>query len=177
MVKSKCQSCGKVYETPFAWYKKRKHHFCSRKCMGVWRSRTIFGANHPQYKRSSHRRICKRCKRVFVPHNKRSKFCSYKCKGEAVRGRAHTRSKDSGHTIGYIHNWLSKTFGKATKCENYYCENRSTKFEWSCIHEKGYEKNRKNFWMLCKRCHIAYDAPRLPVSIEKNIKTSKWQTS
>lgn len=49
MIKAHCETCLKTYETPNAWYKKRKHHFCSRECMGIWRSKTIRGENHPQY--------------------------------------------------------------------------------------------------------------------------------
>lgn len=167
MVKTKCGTCSKEFTTHYAWYKKRKNHFCSKACMGIWRSKNIRGKNHPQYKKESHQRICERCKRVFAPHNKKSRFCSYKCKGESLRNNHHGRSKLTGHGYGYIHFWLRKEFGNAIKCENYYCEQRSTQFQWSLLRDMQYEKKRENFWQLCKRCHIAYDAPKLVVSLTK----------
>lgn len=167
MVEAICETCKKEYKTPFAWYKKRKHHFCSRSCMGVWRSKTIKGKNHPQYKPEAHKRICIRCKRVFVPHNKKSKFCSYKCKGEYERNNHNGRSKETGHSYGYIHYWLRKDFGHATQCENFYCEGRSVRYEWSLLKDFTYEKKRENFWQLCKRCHLVYDNYKIPVSKNK----------
>lgn len=28
----KCEQCNKDFRIPLAWYKRRKHHYCSRKC-------------------------------------------------------------------------------------------------------------------------------------------------
>lgn len=53
MIKAQCEICKKEYETHHAWYKKRKHHFCSKECMGEWRHRTIKGENHPQFRKNT----------------------------------------------------------------------------------------------------------------------------
>lgn len=56
-----------------------------------------------------------------------------------------------------LHKWLKYHFGKATRCENIDCSKTSQKFEWSLLSGKEYEKERSNFWQLCKHCHARYD--------------------
>ena len=56
-----------------------------------------------------------------------------------------------------VHKWLKKTYGKASKCESSNCQSTSKLFDWSLIRGFVYEKERKNFHMLCRICHIIYD--------------------
>lgn len=56
-----------------------------------------------------------------------------------------------------IHNWLKQNYGKANKCENIDCENKSKTYDWCLITDKNYEFNRNNFLMLCRSCHMKYD--------------------
>jgi hypothetical protein len=55
-----------------------------------------------------------------------------------------------------IHAWLRRNYGSANKCENR-CNTKSKVFDWALIHGKMYERNRKNYKMLCKKCHYYYD--------------------
>jgi len=56
------------------------------------------------------------------------------------------------------HIWLRINFGKANKCESKKCKHHSKIFDWALIHGKKYECKRKNFKMLCRGCHVKYDA-------------------
>lgn len=56
-----------------------------------------------------------------------------------------------------VHNWLIRIYGKADRCESKSCENKSVYFEYAQIHEKECEKDRTNFMMLCRKCHVKYD--------------------
>ena len=56
-----------------------------------------------------------------------------------------------------IHKWIQRNLGKADRCENLKCLNKSQNFDWAKLEDKEYEKKRENFLMLCKSCHIIYD--------------------
>ena len=57
-----------------------------------------------------------------------------------------------------IHWWLRKIYGKANKCENSKCIYKNPKrFEWALLKGRKYERNRKNYIMLCPSCHRKYD--------------------
>ena len=69
-----------------------------------------------------------------------------------------TKQKISKSCYRAIHQWLIDYFGKADKCENPGCLIKNPKrYEYALIKGEKYEKNRKNFWMLCSNCHCAYD--------------------
>jgi hypothetical protein len=80
----------------------------------------------------------------------RHKFCSRKC-------YLQSRLVDGKPTYVAVHLWLHKNYGKATKCENNNCKKISKRFEWSLLKEKECDKDRNNFWQLCKSCHSYYD--------------------
>ncbi len=65
--------------------------------------------------------------------------------------------KGNNVTIKRIHIWLKLTFGKANRCDNIKCPNKSKIYDWSLIRGKLYIKDRRNFRMLCRQCHINYD--------------------
>lgn len=56
-----------------------------------------------------------------------------------------------------IHDWIKKNYGKANKCENKDCKKISRTYDWAKREECGYEKNVKNFYMLCRSCHMKLD--------------------
>ena len=41
--------CGIAFERNAFEIAKTKHHFCSRKCFGKWKSEHIHGPKHPTY--------------------------------------------------------------------------------------------------------------------------------
>lgn len=76
-----------------------------------------------------------------VPWNKGKKFS--------------TKQKPKGY--GTIHGWIARHYGKATKCQNKYCQHLSAHYQWALLKGKVYEKNIDNFVMLCGSCHQRYD--------------------
>ena len=64
-----------------------------------------------------------------------------------------------GEKVGYngIHSWLRLNFGKADKCENPKCLGLSKRFDWALKRGKTHERMRKNYKMLCHKCHLKYD--------------------
>lgn len=55
----------------------------------------------------------------------------------------------------YIHQWISRTYGKASHCEND-SNHISKRFEWANI-TGIYEKSINNFKQLCVSCHRKLD--------------------
>jgi hypothetical protein len=64
-----------------------------------------------------------------------------------------------GDEVGYqgIHRWLSKTYGRADRCEKDDCTNKSTSYSWAKLRGKEYKRRRENFMRMCASCHIKYD--------------------
>ena len=63
-----------------------------------------------------------------------------------------------------FHMWLYREFGSAKLCENreknfllFTCKLKSNNFQWALIKGKKYEKNRDNYFQLCRQCHAKYD--------------------
>lgn len=61
------------------------------------------------------------------------------------------------HYYRMVHDWLNKHYGKANKCENESCKNKSKVFEY-CL-RKGQEHARdiSKYIKLCRSCHRSYD--------------------
>ncbi len=72
------------------------------------------------------------------------------------RGKDHWRYKEKC-SVRAVHRWINRKYGKANKCEHKNCTGESEWFEWSLLKGKKYERVRKNFWMLCRKCHTIYD--------------------
>ena len=53
---------------------------------------------------------------------------------------------------------MKRQYGKAYKCESRkHKYPGATRFEYALRKGKKHEKIRKNYWMLCKGCHLIYD--------------------
>jgi hypothetical protein len=55
----------------------------------------------------------------------------------------------------YVHVWLKKNHGKASKCE--ICHNPGKNYNWALKKGCEYEKRLENFIQLCVSCHRKYD--------------------
>ena len=53
-----------------------------------------------------------------------------------------------------IHSWLLVNFRKK-KCEK--CGVTNKKLDWALLKGKKYQRERKNFKILCRSCHLKYD--------------------
>lgn len=68
-----------------------------------------------------------------------------------MRGGITKRQHDNIHqNIRYRH-------GKASKCQNPLCENKSVNFEWALIKGRNYTEDIKDYMQLCVSCHRKYD--------------------
>ncbi len=61
------------------------------------------------------------------------------------------------HLYWRVHAWLQYRYGKATKCENPECPQKSNNYSWALLKGKKYGKKRENFIQLCYSCHAKYD--------------------
>lgn len=71
-----------------------------------------------------------------------------------------------GDKVGYmgIHSWISNNWGKAKdfKCAFCECDNSIRKLNWANMDHK-YTRDRKDWNILCVKCHHNYDAVVLGV--------------
>jgi 5-methylcytosine-specific restriction endonuclease McrA len=74
--------------------------------------------------------------------------------GQANSGKNNYRWQYKNVSYSAIHKWLTRTYGKTIKCEK--CGNNRF-VEWALLKGKKYERKRKNFWRLCRKCHRQYD--------------------
>jgi len=112
------------------------------------------------------KQICKTCGKEFFVYpcyvkQGASINCSRKCSIAYMKGKI--LGKDNpmwkGDKVSYkgLHNWLSKNFGKAYKCENPNCEKKSKNYEWALKTGRKYSRNKEDYLMLCISCHRKYD--------------------
>lgn len=89
------------------------------------------------------------------------------------KGKAHWRYS-ANPTISAIHRWINKWYGRADKCvsKSHDPSIIVKKYDWALIKGKEYDKNIRNFKMLCRSCHIKYD-----YTDERRRKTSEITTS
>lgn len=59
-----------------------------------------------------------------------------------------------------LHYQINVKFGKANKCENLGCENRSKVFDWALKKGLKYSLNRNDYQMLCRACHATQDTAK-----------------
>jgi hypothetical protein len=75
-----CKQCGKIFPMTKFWKNKGTKKFCSRECVGKWRSVNMKGVKSANWR--SEKRYClnPECKKEFwkSPSSKR-KFCSFEC--------------------------------------------------------------------------------------------------
>lgn len=68
-------------------------------------------------------------------------------------------AKESKTSYNSAHKWATRTFGKFNQCE--FCHTtKATRFEWA-MKTDTLSSYREDWYRLCKKCHIKYDADRL----------------
>ena len=131
--------------------------------------------------------ICTKSFYVKPSHAFIRKSCSWECAKEIHRKRMMgnrffpLRRMDknprwTGDNITYagLHNTIRSRFGKPAKCD--LCgldkqppEFRLNYFQWS--NKTGvYNRHRKNWWMLCTKCHKNYDLKRTKYGKENSLR-------
>lgn len=75
-------------------------------------------------------------------------------------------------SVSNVHAWLNREYGSATLCEAEKHDYLKVvkKFDYALIHGKKYARNRKNFKMLCRSCHLKYDwTQERQIKVVKNL--------
>ena len=81
MIKRTCKICKKIFYVSPSHLKIRPVRTCSRKCSGIYRSRTYKGRNNPLWKKRAIKK-CPICGSIFLckqVYKKIRKTCSRKC--------------------------------------------------------------------------------------------------
>lgn len=62
-----------------------------------------------------------------------------------------------GKSIGYIHKLLTLRYGKPNQCEGTYHDIHSKRLNWALKKGHEYSPDRKDYLILCQKCHYQYD--------------------
>lgn len=75
-----CQNCGEKFELYLSHLKREGHgKFCSKKCVGEWRSKHLKGENNPNFKDKLKTRTCENCGKEFNTREREQRYCSFEC--------------------------------------------------------------------------------------------------
>jgi len=100
-----CESCGKKYNLNKCYYKRSKHHFCSKKCSG-------------DYKNTKVEVNCRVCGKKYLKRKseiKKNNFCSKECLNKwQSRNKIELICKTCGKKFYRSKSWLNQKQG-------YYC--------------------------------------------------------
>lgn len=157
-----CLTCGGLF---IPKYKHNKNRFCSQKC--YWE----FKKGLPPWNVGT-KGVCKPnsgsfqkgCKPWHAGKKgvKEAPSTAFKKGHSLLKGRTGEKHPAwKGDEVGKIgvHTWITKTYGKPHKCEHCGVTKKDgKKISWA---NKGhtYKRNRKDWFMLCSKCHWHYDNP------------------
>lgn len=91
-----CDWCGDEYREHDSRIQERENLFCSRECMGNWRSENFVGENGTNYKGGGEERSCKNCGETFTVKRaiingdydrQNPTYCSNECQYEDLKTR------------------------------------------------------------------------------------------
>lgn len=99
---------------------------------------------------------CEQCKIYFSRRKKVRRFCTLKCFYKFNRKEKHSRWK-SDPNYSTSHAWIKKQYGCPNLCEGKNCTRESNKYDWALKHDKVPSRNRKDYFRLCRSCHMKYD--------------------
>lgn len=135
MVKLSCKTCGVGYEV--ADYRKLLSKYCSRSCHGKVAGKVGGKAGKG------------------VTRNKGLKRPDLGARNKVVKVQGERHLLWKGDEVGYValNTWISRTFGKATKCEFCFSLNH---VQWA-NKTKHYKRQREDWQQLCASCHKKYD--------------------
>ena len=127
------------------------------------KGRFFKGCSQPHKGRGKLEARCLVCSSVFYHYkwqNRSGKFCSLSCYHSSNKGEVHPRwASNPAYTT--VHNWVHRTFGFPTKCENCsFSSHSNRKIHWA--NKSGNYKREREDWMrLCVPCHKNYDLGNL----------------
>ena len=145
--KVNCLNCNKVFMARGYRVRAGKMMFCSRDCVALYKKGKFFGGGHPKGKESTFK---------GKKHTEEAKKkMSISSKGQ-VQPKGEKNKFWKGDEVSYrqLHKWVYTNLGKPSLCE--YCGETRGRIEWANKSHK-YKRDLKDWLMLCKKCHVAYD--------------------
>lgn len=148
MQTKQCLLCGKTIIKPQNESQKNwetRHKYCSKSCLGNYRSRFEGFGKKTQFQAGQ---------KAINPIKKgqhlspRTQF-----KRDDVLGKKNRNWKGDNVSYVSLHTWLSRNYTKES-CEH--CGESKKRLDWANISKKYY-RDRKDFLVLCRKCHYHYD--------------------
>lgn len=102
---------------------------------------------------------CIECNSNIGKTSKRCKPCSNRVICKLHSGRNNIGWKGENASYKTKHQKINKYYGKAHRCENIKCSEKSKFYEWANISGK-YKRSREDWIMLCHSCNIKMDYAR-----------------
>lgn len=164
MTEKKCRCCRKRFMAKSYLAKKGQANYCSSDCYhkdsvnkyasGEYKIWNKGKRGEYFFKRTGVTILCAACEKpkYFEQNQLRKrpcKYCSVKCARRATRKKVLT-------VYSSLHSRIRVLWGSASKCEKCGTTNDKTIIDWASINHT-YTQNRKDWKMLCRKCHIAYD--------------------
>lgn len=149
-MKRSCAQCG----TPI---KRRK--FCGQRCYGLHLKAS--GVKPPS-------------RTGIRASNETRKRMSAGIKAAVPRGENHPNWKGDAISKKAIHDWVYKTLGSPTTCEN--CGTTEGRLDWANKSQE-YKRDISDWMRLCRTCHVRYDniGPRARDARVRNGTVSGWK--
>jgi len=79
--------------------------------------------------------------------------------------------KANSRNYSTIHSWLQVNFEKK-ECEE--CKVTNKKLDWALLKGKEYLRERENFKVLCRSCHLKYDCTQEKRDRVKTLVLCRW---
>lgn len=165
--------CGRKFKTSEARIKQGRGRYCSRECMYKWRKRPTglkynLKKDNPTWFKKGHLPWNRGTKGVMTAWNKGLRGILKANSGSFKKGEVSNENnlRWRGDFVGYggLHTWISRNYGKASKCENkgrsilgFECNGKSNNYDWAFMGKGDYKRDKKLFVELCHSCHLRYD--------------------
>lgn len=151
-----CEFCSSEYKTFTNWYKRAKHHTCSRKCSD-------------ELKKKLSTKNCKTCGKEYYKkyHQKNSKFCSIECSAKAVEKRVNIECQSCNKIYKVVESRQPTSKFCSKKCLTVYTGKLASKRIGELHHaykgfkdEKRTNKSKLKTWskliarrdVVCQKC-------------------------
>jgi hypothetical protein len=156
-----CEFCNNEYKTFANWYKRAKHHTCSRKCAD-------------ELKKKLSTKNCQVCGKEYhkAYHQKDSKFCSIECSAKAVEKKVNLECQSCNKIYEVVESRQSTSKFCSTKCLRVYTGKLASERVGELNHAyKGFRdhkrtnKSKLKTWatliarrdVVCQKCESSQD--------------------
>jgi len=165
-VERKCKLCGKVFFADRGEIKKGHAIFCSKKCVGQWKSIHYSGENSWRWKGGEITKICPQCGGKFqTARAVNNTCCSNRCAGKHKKGRYAGKNSQfwrGGLSFEPYDPGFTRAFKKRIRRRDSYTCAICGKLARN-VHHIDYDKKNstpENCIILCNSCHSITNTKR-----------------